>query len=116
MEPINTNLVHDIKSLMSIGQTVVKFEYLKNCIVLGAAWANQELQFWMPLLVALFSKECKQCSQTYHELEKVLRQIRLNREMMEKKKNIFTEFGLRRYSSCFYISMVNCMCLRTLSN
>jgi hypothetical protein len=65
------------------------FEYLKNCIVLGAAWANQELQFRMRLSVALLSEECKQCSRTYHELEKVLRQIILSREMMGEKKTSF---------------------------
>jgi hypothetical protein len=43
----------------------------------------------MPFLVALFSEEYKQHSRTYHELEKVLRQIILSREMMGEKKTSF---------------------------
>jgi hypothetical protein len=77
------------------------FEYLKNCIVLGAAWANQELQFRMRLSVALLSEECKQCSRTYHELEKVLRQIRLSREMMGKKKKHLYSFQFKKMQLFF---------------
>jgi hypothetical protein len=40
----------------------------------------------MPFMVAMFYEECKQHSRTYHEFEKIVRQIRLSREMMGKKK------------------------------
>jgi hypothetical protein len=67
-------------------------------------------------MVAMFYEECKQHSRTYHEFEKIVRQIRLSREMMGKKKNFFAKFNLRSFSSCFYISIVKSMCLRTLSS
>jgi hypothetical protein len=68
----------------------------------------------MPFSILLFPKESKQSSGTYRQLVKVLRQSRLNREMMGKV-NIFAKLNLRRCRSSSYISKVSFMCLAPLS-